>query len=36
VFADAAQAARTVLGEQTIADAAEADARAAGATMYHI
>jgi Rrf2 family protein len=36
VFADAAQAARNVLAEQTIADVADAEARAAGATMYHI
>jgi Rrf2 family protein len=36
VFADAAQAARAVLAEATIADVAEAEARAAGATMYHI
>jgi len=36
VFADAAQAARTVLGASTIADLAEAESRAAGATMYFI
>jgi Rrf2 family protein len=36
VFADAAQAARNVLAEHTIADVADAEARAAGATMYHI
>ncbi len=36
VFADAANAARSVLGESTIADVAEAEARAAGAPMYHI
>jgi Rrf2 family protein len=36
VFADAAAAARAVLGESTIAEVAEAEARAAGAAMYHI
>ena len=36
VFAQAANAARGVLGEATIADVAEAEARAAGASMYHI
>jgi Rrf2 family protein len=36
VFDDAAQAARTVLSESTIADLAEAEAQAAGATMYFI
>jgi DNA-binding IscR family transcriptional regulator len=36
VFAEAAEAARVVLREATIADLAEADARAAGAAMYHI
>ncbi len=36
VFADAAVAARTVLGASTVADVAEAEARAAGAAMYHI
>ncbi|MHB8690112.1 MAG: RrF2 family transcriptional regulator [Solirubrobacteraceae bacterium] len=36
VFANAARAARTVLAESTIADVAEAEARAAGAAMYHI
>jgi Rrf2 family protein len=36
VFADAALAARTVLAESTVADVAEAEARAAGAPMYHI
>ena len=36
VFADAARAARSVLAESTIADVAEAEARAAGAPMYHI
>jgi Rrf2 family transcriptional regulator, cysteine metabolism repressor len=36
VFADAAAAARSVLAEWTIVDVAEAEARAAGAPMYHI
>jgi Rrf2 family transcriptional regulator, cysteine metabolism repressor len=36
VFADAAQAARAVLAESTVADVAEAEARAASAPMYHI
>jgi DNA-binding IscR family transcriptional regulator len=36
VFADAATAARAVLAESTIADVADAEARAAGAPMYHI
>jgi Rrf2 family transcriptional regulator, cysteine metabolism repressor len=36
VFADAACAVREVLGKSTIADLAEAEARAAGAAMYHI
>jgi len=36
IFADAAQAARAVLAEQSIADVAEAEARAAGASMYFI
>jgi Rrf2 family transcriptional regulator, cysteine metabolism repressor len=36
VFADAAAAARGVLGESTIADVAEAEARSAGTPMYHI
>jgi Rrf2 family protein len=36
VFSDAAGAARAVLAESTIADVAEAEARAAGAAMYHI
>jgi Rrf2 family transcriptional regulator, cysteine metabolism repressor len=36
VFADAARAARAVLAESSIADVAEAEARAAGAAMYHI
>jgi hypothetical protein len=36
VFAEAAEAARTVLREQSIADVAEAEAQATGATMYFI
>jgi len=36
VFAEAAAAAGAVLAESTIADVAEAEARAAGAAMYHI
>jgi Rrf2 family transcriptional regulator, cysteine metabolism repressor len=36
VFADAAQAARTVLADTTIADVIEREAREAGARMYHI
>lgn len=36
VFAEAAAAARQVLADSTIADVAEAEARAVGATMYHI
>jgi Rrf2 family protein len=36
VFADAAQAARDVLADSTIADVAEREARAGGAPMYHI
>jgi Rrf2 family transcriptional regulator, cysteine metabolism repressor len=36
VFADAACAVREVLAKSTIADVAEAEARAAGAAMYHI
>ncbi len=36
LFADAAQAARSVLSSWTIADVAEAESRAAGAPMYHI
>jgi len=36
VFADAAQAARAVLAGSTVADVAEAEARTAGAPMYHI
>lgn len=36
IFADAAQAARSVLEASTVADVAEAEARAMGAPMYHI
>jgi len=36
VFADAAQAARKVLAETTIADVIEREMRDAGASMYHI
>ena len=36
VFADAARAARSVLAASSIADVADAEARAAGAVMYHI
>jgi Rrf2 family protein len=36
VFADAARAARAVLGESTIADIADAETRSAGTAMYHI
>jgi DNA-binding IscR family transcriptional regulator len=36
IFAEAADAVRLVLGEASIADVAEAEARAAGAAMYHI
>jgi len=36
VFADAAEAARGVLAQSTVADLAEAESRAAGAAMYHI
>jgi Rrf2 family cysteine metabolism transcriptional repressor len=36
VFAEAASAARAVLGQATVADVLEAEARAAGSTMYHI
>ncbi len=36
VFADAAEAARAVLREQSVADVAEAEAQAASATMYFI
>jgi Rrf2 family cysteine metabolism transcriptional repressor len=36
VFAEAADAARKVLRDSTVADVAEAEARAAGAAMYQI
>jgi len=36
VFADAAEAARLVLSQSTVADVAEAESRAAGTPMYHI
>ncbi|HKO28282.1 MAG TPA: Rrf2 family transcriptional regulator [Solirubrobacteraceae bacterium] len=36
VFADAAQAARQVLSQSTVAEIAEAESRAAGTPMYHI
>jgi Rrf2 family protein len=36
VFGDAAEAARKVLAETTIADVIEREAREAGAAMYHI
>jgi Rrf2 family protein len=36
IFADAAAAARAVLGKSTIADVVERENRAAGATMYYI
>jgi Rrf2 family protein len=36
VFADAAESARKVLGETTIADVIEREIREAGASMYHI
>jgi len=36
VFADAAEAARNVLGQTTIADVLEREMRDAGASMYHI
>jgi Rrf2 family transcriptional regulator, cysteine metabolism repressor len=36
VFADAARAVREVLAFSTIADVADAEARASGAAMYHI
>jgi Rrf2 family protein len=36
VFADAAEAARGVLADSTVADVAEAELRAAGSPMYHI
>ena len=36
VFAEAAEAARSVLAQSTVADLADAKSRAAGAAMYHI
>jgi len=36
VFAEAAEAARSVLAASTVAEVADAEARAAGAAMYHI
>ncbi len=36
IFAQAAQAARDVLAQSTVADIAEAQAKASGAPMYHI
>jgi Rrf2 family protein len=36
IFADAARAARGVLAASTVADVADAEARAVGAPMYHI
>jgi len=36
VFANAASAVRSVLGESTVSDVAEAETRAAAAPMYHI
>jgi len=36
VFAEAGRGAREVLRERTIADVAETEAQAAGATMYFI
>ncbi len=36
VFAEAANAARSVLAQTTVADVFEAEARAAGSAMYHI
>ena len=36
VFAEAAAAVRGVLADSTVADVAEAEARALGAAMYHI
>jgi DNA-binding IscR family transcriptional regulator len=36
VFAEAAEAARGVLGQTTVAEVADAESRAAGAAMYHI
>jgi Rrf2 family protein len=36
VFAEAANAARAILSESTVADVAEAEAQTAGSPMYHI
>jgi Rrf2 family transcriptional regulator, cysteine metabolism repressor len=36
VFANAGEAVRSVLGESTVADVADSEARAAAAPMYHI
>src|SRR5205823_13230343 len=36
IFAEAANAARNVLAESTVADVAEAEARTTGVAMYHI
>ncbi len=36
VFAEAAEAARAVLSQSTVAEIAEAESRSAGAPMYHI
>ncbi|MCW3040152.1 MAG: transcriptional regulator, BadM/Rrf2 family [Solirubrobacterales bacterium] len=36
IFADAAAAARKVLGDTTIADVVDAEAKSAGVTMYYI
>ncbi len=36
VFAEAAEAARSVLAQSTVVDVADAESRAAGAAMYHI
>jgi Rrf2 family transcriptional regulator, cysteine metabolism repressor len=36
VFAEAAAAVRGVLADSTVADVADAEARAVGAAMYHI
>ena len=36
VFATAAAAVRSVLGESTVSDVAEAETRAAATPMYHI
>ena len=36
VFAEAAEAARSVLAQSTVADIADAESEAAGAPMYHI